>query len=380
MPRLRLAALLLLSACGDKETEGSTTPANSDSGQDATGSVGSAGTDSDDTGEDPSADRDGDGVSPADGDCDDTDPAVNPDATEVDWDGLDNDCDGRRGHPAVHLAIGRHHACALDASGQAYCWGSDLDGQASPPAGTFVALAANDTATCGVDAAGQVTCWGRPFVVPHIDLNTWVRDYHGVADGLVDLFWMGGTELCGVTPAEQVYCVGQVTAYVVFGSEEGTTGHSAVGDWVLLTSAGELSGFGAISGMFQLSCEGDAGHRGQGTWERWAGLAAIHGGFEHQCTRGTDGTLDCWGCLNGSVITPPAGSFVDSASGDEHACAVDSAGAVACWGRDAEGQASPPEGVQLASVVAGGNLSCGLQVDQEVVCWGDAAAGGTEVP
>jgi hypothetical protein len=39
-------------------------------------------------------DRDGDGHLASSGDCDDTDAAVNPDATEVCGDGRDNDCDG----------------------------------------------------------------------------------------------------------------------------------------------------------------------------------------------------------------------------------------------------------------------------------------------
>ena len=37
-------------------------------------------------------DHDFDGISPADGDCDDTDPTISPDAPEV-WDGIDNNCD-----------------------------------------------------------------------------------------------------------------------------------------------------------------------------------------------------------------------------------------------------------------------------------------------
>ena len=39
-------------------------------------------------------DADGDGMSPADGDCDDTNPLVRPGMPEICGDGLDNDCDG----------------------------------------------------------------------------------------------------------------------------------------------------------------------------------------------------------------------------------------------------------------------------------------------
>ena len=39
-------------------------------------------------------DQDGDGFSTCDGDCDDEDPDRNPDATEIPYDGIDQDCDG----------------------------------------------------------------------------------------------------------------------------------------------------------------------------------------------------------------------------------------------------------------------------------------------
>jgi len=44
---------------------------------------------------DPGHDGDGDGYSATDGDCDDSDPAVNPGESEVCGDGIDNDCDGQ---------------------------------------------------------------------------------------------------------------------------------------------------------------------------------------------------------------------------------------------------------------------------------------------
>lgn len=90
MHRALLACPLLLLSCGDKATPG--------------GGAGDTGDetividpdDDDDGGDTDAGPRDDDGDGHDDTvDCDDADPAVNPDATEV-WNGVDDDCDGRR--------------------------------------------------------------------------------------------------------------------------------------------------------------------------------------------------------------------------------------------------------------------------------------------
>jgi hypothetical protein len=54
--------------------------------------------DADDTGEPAGTDEAGDGVMLEDGDCDDTDPTIYPDANEILDDGIDQDCNG---HDAI---------------------------------------------------------------------------------------------------------------------------------------------------------------------------------------------------------------------------------------------------------------------------------------
>ncbi len=103
---LILATVLLSPACpapvedddaGDDDSEDDDA-GDDDSGDDDAGDddTGDDDTGDDDSGDDDSGsgdDQDGDGYSVADGDCDDTDPAIHPGASDV-CDEVDNDCDG----------------------------------------------------------------------------------------------------------------------------------------------------------------------------------------------------------------------------------------------------------------------------------------------
>jgi alpha-tubulin suppressor-like RCC1 family protein len=76
---------------------------------------------------------------------------------------------------AAAVTAGNDHTCALDVTGQAWCWGRGDSGQigdgatsdASAPVAvalpgglTVAALAAGGAHTCAVDGAGGVWCWG----------------------------------------------------------------------------------------------------------------------------------------------------------------------------------------------------------------------------
>jgi alpha-tubulin suppressor-like RCC1 family protein len=82
---------------------------------------------------------------------------------------------GPTGLRAMAVTAGSAHTCAIDVTGQTWCWGRGASGQlgdgtatdqpspvavALPGGLTAVSLSAGGAHTCGVDGAGSVWCWG----------------------------------------------------------------------------------------------------------------------------------------------------------------------------------------------------------------------------
>jgi len=101
----------------------------------------------------PDDDLDRDGFTVRDGDCNDLDPDIHPDAEDTVEDGIDQDCDG---HSPVLRTSGVSHSCILDTVGMIVC-----DGLPSPDSErVWVELASGDNHSCALDVLGFVDCWG----------------------------------------------------------------------------------------------------------------------------------------------------------------------------------------------------------------------------
>lgn len=126
------------------------------------------------------------------------------------------------------IAAAEKHTCALDTTGQAWCWGYGAEGamgggfsfgdsipvQVTHPAGvTFTSISTQYRHTCALTAAGQAYCWGKN---PNGQLgdNTLTTRYTPVAVqqpvGVTFASLQAGwSHTCGVTSGGQAYCWGQ---------------------------------------------------------------------------------------------------------------------------------------------------------------------------
>jgi hypothetical protein len=95
---LALAAIILLLSllmgCPTGDGGSGSSDAGTATGDTSGGGSGDTTSDDDDDGDNDSIDQDGDGYTIEDGDCDDTDATIHPDATDIPDDRIDQDCDG----------------------------------------------------------------------------------------------------------------------------------------------------------------------------------------------------------------------------------------------------------------------------------------------
>jgi len=284
----------------------------------------------------------------------------------------------------VAITGGDAHTCALQADGDAFCWGANGNGQLGDGttvpkpsriqvAGghTYVGISASNNSTCGWSADGQAFCWG---------LN---------AGGNLGL----GAGTDGDYSEPQSFGLPAMTqpARVVAGP--------AVSG--VITTAGTLWLWGSGgSGLKGDAVSGDA------SFEAVEIPASGGGGFEqvgfgvnHACALDAAGTIQCWGFndfgqVDGSpaaTLLPPTDTGIVGAHrlavGKRHACAILADRTVACWGDNGEGQLGTGDTVAMSGtnvvgsvtgavdVAAGDGFSCAVMADGSNVCWGTETAG-----
>jgi len=332
------------------------------------------------------------------------------------------------------ISAGEFHSCGLTRTGEAYCWGSNreaqlgdgkldtLSYQREPTRVTgalaFESISAGGYHTCALTASGDAYCWGsnaqgqvgdRTFIEEHLEWYEYPDNNRPsptrVTGGLTFASISAGElHTCALTAAGKAYCWGL--------NHESRLG---------------IGWAGRPEPFFR--------HRSEPT--AVAGdlrFTLISAGGEHTCGVATDGTAYCWGFNQGYQLgdgtygtrlepVPVSGElmFKSVSAGTDHTCAVATDGAAYCWGKNNYGQigngteaysgsewderavrtptpvtgaltggviTGPEPGssehpgstrqggiVSFTSISAGVYYTCGISTDGAAYCWGEGGAG-----
>ncbi|MDO9020445.1 MAG: MopE-related protein [Deltaproteobacteria bacterium] len=356
---------------------------------------------------------------------------VLPAAAEVCGNAVDEDCngsvdDGCAG--ASRFAQGNVHACWLDDSARAWCWGGNFYGQTtftttggspSPvraPSFDGLALAAGEYFGCVIRSDRTLHCAGLNDSGQIGDGSTTDRMDTVPVVGLtgVTAVAAGYKHACAVVAGGAVRCWGLNDRRQLGATCTGTdcnarplavAGLSGVTQLALgnrhscaLRSDGTVACWGDnANGELGLGTVGTA-MAAPATVPGLSGVRAIEAGISHTCALLGDGTVRCWGANTYGQVGD--GTMVDQGSpraviglrgverlvvGMHHGCAL-AAGRVSCWGYNSNGQLGDGTTVSRATPLmtslvgitdlgAGYWHTCARSTGTTVWCWGWNLAG-----
>jgi alpha-tubulin suppressor-like RCC1 family protein len=322
--------------------------------------------------------------------------------------------------PALQLAVGLHHTCAVLTDHSVACWGdngqSELgDGTATQrlgavitlPAGSANAVVAGAQSSCALAADGTVWCWGGTLAPAS------PTKVSGVT-GAVQLI-AGHRFACTRDAAGGVTCWGANSSGQL---GRGTTDTSidppgpvaGLGDATDLVGGSRSACAQRAGGSFVCWGNNDSGDLGIGnfttnmpspTLVSVPGAVQFAAGTRRMCARLDTGEVECWGSNShgelgvGDFITRSGPSSpviglsgaVDVVASTRHACARVADGSVYCWGENDYGQLGtgtraasaapvaamvPTGATALTSLV---ERTCAVYPSGDVYCWADVNLG-----
>jgi uncharacterized protein (TIGR03382 family) len=316
--------------------------------------------------------------------------------------------------PAIDVAAGSEHACALLDDGAVHCWGANASGQlglghtervghtpaslessaAVPLAVASRAIAAGDDFTCALGTDGGVRCWGSNGAG---QLGLGHSRAIGTAPG--EVAELGAVGLAG--PAIALAAGDATVCAVLAGGDLTCWGRNGNGQL----------GTGNRVGLGERRDDVDADFPRMDLASRRVVEVDVGGG--HVCARFDDGVLRCWGANGsgqlglgdtadrgddlyemGAFLPPvdpgPCAAVTQVRAGVSSTCAVLDDGVVKCWGTGAYGilgvgdtaprGGAPGEigaalpivalGEPALSVDVGEGHACAVGVSGHVRCWG----------
>lgn len=300
------------------------------------------------------------------------------------------------GKTLTQISTGLGYACALDTSGTAYCWGSNLFGQLGfgvlkssvvpVPVNTkgvlagkkLVQISAAEQEACPLDSTGHAYCWGfgggslGDGSTAGSDVPVAVNTSGALAGKTLTQITTGNAYACALDTTGAAYCWGSGHAGQL---GDASDANSSVP--VPVDASGVLAGKKLVrisaSEVGSSTCAVDAGgaaycwgdHLGDGTTNDSQVPVAV----------------DSSGVLAGKTLT-------QIAAGTDATCALDSNGAAYCWGVNNDGElgdnsrtnSTVPVAVDTSGALAGQTLTqisagdfaltCVMSTPGAVYCWG----------
>lgn len=335
---------------------------------------------------------------------------------QVRWDGcMGNSCDDSA--IAASIATGENFSCSVMANSTVSCWGSNDEGQlgrndlvdddtpgsvvmpAAPviPYYGLQAVTAGKDHACALTATGNVDCWGSNVYGQLGDGNSGGGVYSALGVRVVDAsdnalsgivaIDAGERHTCAVKSNGDLYCWG-ANSDGQLGT--GNTSDSAKATLVQAASSVDFADTHSVSAGKAHTCALKSDTGGNETLMCWGDNSKRQLGY------GTDTDTDQ--VYPVEVIdgdSNPLVSPVQIAVGSEQSCALLATNAVYCWGaNDAEqsgvddGGSNPTvlnptllsdvNGGQPAGIVRvalGATHGCAILADQKMTCWGSGANG-----
>lgn len=316
----------------------------------------------------------------------------------------------------TQLALGVGFSCALLATGEVQCWGSNAygvlglagpDGDVVDPShvpaldfGTsreVIAISAGWHHVCVLFEDGKARCWGRndDGQLGQGNTNDYGDEPHETLAALGDVALEGVTRIaagvrstCVIVggPPGEVHCFGSDDAGALGDASSGDFGDDEVVDAsrpVMLPALALEVATGA-----DLACALLDSRRVHCWGDNWAKTLGIG---DSTCNVGA--SKPCFGGLGSEADIPVAGlgtrSIRSIVVNQASACAIDELGALFCWGRNSQSRLGYPEqeageylgappgavnlgrGVEVESAALGVRHACVLDTAGKVRCFGE---------